>query len=306
MLMKLIYCTLASRISIWSIISSVVYAFGVLWLLVEIVSYFFPHLIPKVQEFWWIFLVVGICVGIYRGWPRLMVRSVIAGTDSGMEIRVGDLFQQDGAVVVAAPTSFDTSLEDGTIDERSIQGQYTKRYCDSLENLNRQIEASLKGVRFEIRDEVDKPYGSRRQYPVGTVAPISFKGKQAYFVAIATLNEHKNAFLTRDELLDALPALWENIRRRGNMSPIDIPIIESGFSRLNATREELIREIVKSFVAATHAGKFCEQLRIVISTKDFRERKVNLEILGRFLEHECMYGNVQKISSPPRVGTSAQ
>ena len=293
------------KISIGSIGSHVLHAFGVLWLAVQVVSYFLPKFIPIVLESWWMFLGVGGLIGICRGWPKLVVRSTIEGTDAIVEIRVGDLFEQEGAVVVAAPTSFDTSIEDNTIDVKSVQGQYTKRFCDSLENLDRQIEASLNGVGFELRDHVDKPYGSQRRYSVGTVAPVVFKGKRAYFVAIATLNSHRNAFATRNELLDALPALWENIRLRGGMDPINVPIIGSGFSRLNATREELIREIVKSFVAATHAGRFCERLRIVISAADFRESRIDLEVLGRFLEHECTYGNVQAASGSATVGTAA-
>ena len=71
-------------------------------------------------------------------------------------------------------------------------------------------------------------------------------------MAIATLNAHRIAFATRNDLLDALPVLWENIRTRGGMEPISVPVLGSGFSRLNAKREELVREIVKSFVAATH------------------------------------------------------
>ena len=297
---------LVVRVSIAKLISNVLYAFGVLWLVVQIVSYFFPDLVSSVRDGWYIFLAGGISIGVWRGWPKRVVRAAIEGTDASIEIRVGDLFQQDGAVVVAAPTSFDTSMEDDTIDERSVQGQYTKRFCDSLESLDRQIEASLDGIEFEIRDEVDKPYGSRRRYPVGTVANVIFGGKRAYFVAVATLNAHKNAFATRNELLDALPVLWENIRMRGSMDPINVPILGSGFSRLNATREELVREIAKSFVAATHAGRFSERLRIVISPSDFREKKVNLEGLGRFLEHECAFGSAQEAPGEARVGTAVQ
>ena len=296
---------LLGNVSIAAVGSSVLHALGVLWIAVEIVSYFLPAFTPTLQQSWWLFLVTGISMGVWRGWPRLVVRSKIKGTDATIEIRVGDLFEQEGAVVVAAPTSFDTSMEDETIDIESAQGQFTKRFCDSLENLNAQIEASLHDIDFEERDEAEKPYGSRRRYPVGTVASVIFKGKRAYFVAIATLNAHRNAFATRNELLDALPALWENIRTRGGMGPINVPIIGSGFSRLNATREELVREIIKSFVAATHAGRFCERLRIMVSAQDFRDSAIDLEALSRFLEHECTYGNVQEATEPTTVGTAA-
>ena len=296
--------TVIVRISISHLISSTLRAFGVLWVMVEIVSYFFPDFVSFLRSSWWVFLVIGVSVGAWRGRPKLAVRATIAGTDAGIEVRVGDLFQQDGAFIISAPTSFDTSTEDGTIDEKSVQGQYTKRFCDSLENLDRQIEVSLDGVKFETRDKVDKPFGSRRKYPVGTVANVTFGGKKAYFVAIATLNSYKNATATRNELLDALPVLWENLRSRGGIEPINVPVLGSGFSRLNATREQLIREIAKSFVAATHSGKFTERLRIVISLSDYHEKKIDLEGLGRFLEQECAYSSFHVAVGTTRVGTA--
>ena len=279
----------------------VLQAFGVLLLVTEICLTVFPEFVPQVREYWWIFLLFGAAVGLWRAWPRFVVQFEITGTDASIAIRVGDLFEQDGAIVVPAPTSFETAINDGTIDVKSVQGQYTNQFCDSFENLNQQIEMALEGIEFTERDVADKPFGSRKKYPVGTIAPVMCREKKAYFVAIATLNAHRIASATLNDLLDALPALWENIRTRGGMEPISVPVLGSGFSRLNAKREELVREIVKSFVAATHAGRFCERLTIVISPKDFQERKINLESLSRFLEQECQYGNTMR---PTNSGTS--
>ena len=104
--------------------------------------------------------------------PLLVVQSEITGTDVSIAIRVGDLFEQDGAVVVAAPTSFEIAMDDGTIDAKSVQGQYTLQFCDSLDNLNRQIQKALEGIKFTERDVENKPFGDRRKYPVGTIAPV--------------------------------------------------------------------------------------------------------------------------------------
>ena len=274
--------------------SHVLHAFGVLWLVTEFCLAVFPEFDYQLREHWWLFLMVGGIAGLLRAWPRLVVQSEITGTDASIEIRVGDVFKQDGSVVVSATTSFDTAMDDGTIDTESVQGQYVLRYCDSLETLNQQIEGALEELQYTVRDVNDKPFGSRKKYPVGTTAPVKCGDKKAYFVAIATLNAHRTAHATLDNLLDALPVLWENIRTKGGMEPISVPVLGSGFSRLNATREELAREIIKSFVAATHAGKFCEHLTIVISPKDFQKRKINLDSLGRFLEQECQYGKAMQ------------
>ena len=88
------------------------------------------------------------------------------------------------------------------------------------------------------------------------------------------------------------------------MEPTSIPILSSGFSCLNATREKLVREIVESFVASTHAGQFCGRLTIVISLKDFLERKIDLEYLGHFFKEECQYGNAMRPVNFETSGTA--
>lgn len=286
-------------------VSSILQAFGVLWLIIEPTAFFFPNFANVVRDWWWVFPLTGVLIGLWRAWPRLTVKSKVAGTDAVIEIRVCDLFEQDGVLVVSSNTTFDTAMEDRTISKASTQGQFTNRFCDALENLDLQIERALDGIDFEERDPATKPYGKRNEYPVGTVASVICNTKSAYFVAIASLNANRNASATREDILDALPRLWEFVRTRGDLEPIAVPIIGSGLARVPATREELIREIIKSFIAAAQVGRFCENLTISISPVDYRERNIDLPALGRFLEHECLYAyGPQPPSSAPQ-GTPA-
>ena len=61
-----------------------------------------------------------------------------------------------------------------------------------------------------------------------------------------------------------------------------MPVLGSGFSRLPETREEIIREIVKSFVAACSSSRPTEGLTIVMPYGDFYNHGVNPEELERF------------------------
>lgn len=293
--------------SVRSFLSSVLQAFGALWLLVEIGAFFSSGFAEITKAYWWFFPIVGALIGLWRAWPRLAVKSRISGTDIYIEIRVCDLFSRPGALIVGSNTTFDTTLDDHTISARSVQGQFTKRYFPDVKVLDREISDSLGGTKFEELTITNKPYGKLRRYPVGTVAAVSFSGRRGYMLAIATLNRHRVAEATRQDVLDALPDLWELIRSRGGLDPLSCPILGSGFSRLNAQREDLMREIVKSFVAACQVGKFCEQLTVVVNPDDFWTARIDLEALGSFLEHECKYSNVgtQPEQAIPR-GTQAR
>ena len=213
-------------------------------------------------------------------------------------------FSVKGGLVIGSNATFDTSIEDGTISEDSIQGQFTQRVAHSVAELDKQIAASLAETHFESRAD-NKQYGKVREYPIGTVASVAFSGVRGYLVAIASLNSSRVASTSRERVLSALPFLWEFIRSSGTFEPLCCPILGSGFSRLNTPREELVREITKSFVASTRVGRFCEHLTIVISPEDFRQHRIDLPALGRFLEHECTYTGGRARRDDPPTGTSA-
>ena len=68
-----------------------------------------------------------------------------------------------------------------------------------------------------------------------------------------------------------------------------MPVLGTGFSRLPQTREQVVREIVKSFVAACSERVFADRLTIVLSPKDVAEHKISLDGLSAFLGHVCLY-----------------
>lgn len=272
--------------------ASVLQAFGVLWLLVKVTVFFFSDRpwVGTIKDGWWVFLACGILVGLYRACPRLILKSRISETDIDVEVRVGNLFSSNGAIIVSSNSTFDTALEDKTISASSVQGQFTNHFCTSIIDLDHKIDTALKGMTpVCIRNRSEKPYGKAEEYELGTVLPIEAAGKRAYFVAVARLNEHRVASVDRDGFLDSLPRMWSSIRNRGGFEPLCCPILGSGHSRLNLNREELLQEIIKSFVAASIEAKFCEKLTVFVHPKDFVRGRVNLQKIDRFLEHQCVY-----------------
>ncbi len=213
-------------------------------------------------------------IGLVRVWPNRKFFNQIENTDIIIEILVKDVFEIEGDIIIGSNTTFDTSIEDNTISPKSIQGQFTLKYCDIVQ-LDQQIENSLAGIPSgELNAEI-KPYGKRSEYDPGTIASVRFGNKRAYFVALAKLNAHRVAAATRSDIANSLPMIWEYVRERGSIEPLTCPILGSGYSRMNATREEIIREIIRSFIAASLQAKFCEKLSIAIAPKDYIYGRVN-------------------------------
>lgn len=127
------------------------------------------------------------------------------------------------------------------------------------------------------------------EYEIGTVAKIKARSRTVYLVAIAELNEANVARSSFQTLQQALPTLWEQIATKGNLNTLVVPILGSGFSRIKEPREQIAREIINSFLAASAAWRFTDHLKIMVSYDDFAANRVDLDRLGRYVEHICAY-----------------
>lgn len=276
--------------SIVRALAALLSAFGALWLVIEITEFFRPTSAPELREGWWLFLIAGVGAALWINRPRHSVSCKLSGRDVVIEVYVGDLFEKcgekdNGAYVIGSNTTFDTASS--VIDANSVQGQFAGKYYDSSAHLDGDIDKSVRGA-ASTSCGYTKP-GKSVAYPLGTVAQVSARGKTAYLLAIASINESGVANATFDDLKSALPALWEHISNRGRLDAIVMPVLGTGFSRLPQSREEIIREIIDSFVAACAMKRFSPALTIVVHGPDFYRNEVDLPELGRYLRHVCRY-----------------
>ena len=267
--------------------SSLLEVFGVLWLITEISSYFFSNTDNFLMSHWYLFLVIGFLGGLYRSRPKLKIPHRLTNRDVIIEICISDIFKQKGSFIIGSNTTFETDIDSRIISPDSVQGQFTKKYYDKIDHLDKDISDELKNEKFELLEDGRK--GKVKKYPLGTVVKIHSKNQTAFFLALAELNKHGIASGTFENLKTALSSLWEFIGSRGDLEALITPILGSGFTRLQNKRDEIIREIVKSFIAANSEKKLTNKLVIVISPKDYSEYQLNLQKLNQYLEHLCEY-----------------
>lgn len=155
--------------------------------------------------------------------------------------------------------------------------------------------------------------GKILRYPPGTIVQVCPKNQTCYLVAVADMNENGVAQASFEGVKVTLAELWSFISQRGEMEPIVISIIGTGRGRVTETREQIAKEILKSFVAACAEIKFCEKLTVVISPDDYRIHRIDLAELGKFLRSICLYtefkttgGTGEGIGVDEHVGTSAR
>ena len=204
----------------------------------------------------------------------------LEGQDISIEIRVGNIFKIKGAFIISTNTAFDTDMSDGPVSPMSLQAQFTNRYYDKVEYLEQELTDALIAEEF-ISDE-DKP-AKKESYEIGKVVKISPRGQVTYFVAIDEFSEYGGVESSLDNVREGLGSLWYYVGKQRTLEPLVIPVLGTGHSGIPISREQMIIEIITSFIASCTEKKFCEKLTIVISESDYRQHDVNLEELGTYL-----------------------
>jgi len=266
-------------------LNAVLSVFGALWLFVEVTTYFFPTVIvfgttklpDAIRSNWPYFLAFGILLALWQCKPRLAISHKLRGRDVVIEIATGDIFSLPGAVIIGSNTTFDTRVPT-IISAQSIQGLFFKRYYSGEEQLVAEISAGLHGV--QSHELSSNRVGNSKRYPFGTCVRLRPKERTGYLLAIAHINEHGTASGSFEDLKNSLARLWEHIGTRGFKEPLLIPVLGTGFTRLPQCREEIVQEIIKSFVAACSERTFTDKLTIVISPSDILNHNISLEELG--------------------------
>lgn len=278
------------RVITWHFVFDICKWFGGFWMIIEPLSYFsndFENLVKPHGI--WVFI-ISLIITIFQNRPRLKFKYFIKNKDVYVNIVIGDLLKMKKKdVVIPTNVHFVTELSDNLISEKSVQGQFTRKYFDSYNHLDSDIQTSLNGVNYAAETP---PYlGKEKLYDLGTVARLSIKRNNkrlfwSYLFALAKLNEHGICQSNIAEFQQTLPALWSYIQTKGELSDIAMPILGSGFCRIDSSREDLFKEILLSFLAATRNSKFCKSLTFVIYYKDISEMNIDLESIKEFTRYQ--------------------
>jgi len=248
--------------------------------------------------FGWIIGVIVIgCV--WKNWDRLkMTVRITDSPDVTISLQICDALKGKDAVIIPTNTTFDTKMDDEFISEGSIQGQYQLKYFKKrLLDLDKKITDGLDGKAYiTLNDGRDS---KNKRYMIGTVCRISEKNRRAYFLADSDINAKGIPIdVDASDISMSLVSLWDTLAIEGNQEPYRIPLLGTGKARAkDASRNEVVREIILSFLAATKEHKITESLTICIHPKDFD--KIDWDALCEFLKYESQYTNLKPMFSKP-------
>lgn len=263
--------------------------FGTLWLFVETANHFnldIKFLETNPLSFVKMMLVAFVSSVIFNV-PKLNHKVTIADTDISILLTVGNLLKWNDSKVIATNSTFDTRLQGNFISVNSLQGQFYKKHYTNIDHLDKDLENALQGV--PTKEILNRTISKNNRYNIGTVAKISHENFNSYWLALADVNEHGKPNSNFENLLTGFSEIWEFIATKGHLENLVIPILGSGKTAVNQTRENILKELIFSFVAFASEKKITELLTIVIHPSDLIKHDLDFKEMSEFLDYTCKY-----------------
>lgn len=255
-------------------VQTILAIFGGLWLFIESLDFFNIYTRDQYGSYaFFLVLLVAAGLAILFRHPIRSIDVKFPEHDFCLEVRIGDLFDACGAVMISTNTAFESDVAGGKIHPQSLQGQFTAKYFTGDQN-------SLFKV---IQDGLTKLDGP--PYPLGTTVAVNTHGKTFYFVAMAELNEQGTAYSTPEGVEQAMQGLWKYVRDSGELQELVVPVIGTARGRLKIPRKKMIEKIAESFVEASRSNKFTDRLVIMVCPEDAKRFQVNLYDIKDHLNH---------------------
>lgn len=260
----------------WDALAKIFAVVGVLFAFMEILDFFSIYTKDKYSKYTVIPMgILAIVYVIANRRPISRISHKIPGKDYIIEVRIGDLFDGKGDVIVSTNTTFDTNMANGLISTDSIQGQVATRFFQSnTDEIDRQLDLELK-KRTDGVGRLDAP-GKKTEYPIGAVVKVKAHGRTFYFVAMSRLNAAGTAGSSLRNIEDALEALWVYISKNGELKEISIPLMGTGRGRIRYPRKKMAERIAQSFADGSKDKVFSNKISIVVRPQDAENFDVNL------------------------------
>lgn len=212
-----------------------------------------------------------VVVAAIKNWPRMYASYRDLRTDTKVIIECTNLLKEDGLKVIHAVDTFDTELNT-IITPRSLHGAFLKMCEQRKFPINEQLDLALKPMK---KGKFDPQLPGRKQrYPIGTACPIMV-GKDPYvLVSFAHLQLDGSIRITRQEYIDYLTKMWENLSKPNvREEVINVAVMGNQFVDLPSdfTTEQKIDIMLQTFFIFARRHTTCKTLRVCVHEKNAHE-----------------------------------
>lgn len=260
-------------------------AVGVLWLLIEVSSFFTAKLTENKEYLLYVILLFSFFWTVAKSLPPLEYRKKSKASNVEIELKTGNLFDEVGSIAFGCSECFDTEVEK-VIGSKSLMAQLVNNSFEGRHKLlDNEISQYLELKNIIGITDKEKSFGKEIRYDLGTVAVVRKESRKFFLTAFSATNSDTTTTTTTKDLWISFYHLWSAVRSNNQLEPIAVPVMGAGLARSSFSRISLIQLLLLSFSMCTRELKVCQKLTLVVSPDDYEpEEMANAIMLIKALE----------------------
>ncbi len=254
---------------------------GIISGIIQVVTFSYTDLPSYGWKGWFSVILISATIALFRAWPRNSFSESFSNPDVKIGIKVGNIFDQSGHLVIGFSDTFDTEIGD-VVSKDSMQGQFLVFMYENNQNkLDTDLDALLQNE--ESEEDAEKTRGKNKRYKIGTVVALSGLNRKFFCCAYSRMGADLKATSDINNLWLSLQNLWNKIRVEGEQKTIVMPVMGTNLARVPGISFKLpINLILLSFIVNSRVEPISKELVLMVRQED--KEKVNLLEIQDFLK----------------------
>ncbi len=198
---------------------------------------------------------------------------------TSVEIKEGDLFEQEGLIAIGFNEYFDTVVDDKIISKKSLNGIFIDTYLihtgKEVDELDVLIENGVENE-HKAKGKKRKAEGKLQRYKLGAIYLLD---DRYILTAFTKFNDRNEARLTMSDYLEFLVNFWDNVNSIYAQRSVSVPIFGGGITRFKEHKtisdEELLKIMLWTFKISEMRFKHPARLTIIIHPEKIKAINLN-------------------------------
>lgn len=233
-------------------------------------------------------LLIGLICYIYAEYQTWQRKSVTIDVEQHLKLTIseGDLFAQEGIILIPVNEYFDVHVGDGIIAPGSIHGIFIRKYFSGKEQELKQLIQDYLSEYCQDKKVGDVegrgPLCNSGKYQLGTCVDIAIDGKTYVLFALTHFNEKNKASVGRYELHKVIQSTMNHVSEICESHPVSMPLFGTGLSRIQRSPQRILHFIIDCIDFECSDKEIPGGLNIKILSLD--DTKVNLNDIANIFE----------------------
>jgi len=147
--------------------------------------------------------------------------------NSKVDVKVGDIFKEEGLKVIAFNEYFDTIVNEEIIASSSLNGKYINQYVNDVNLFDKNICENKHLLDCRIENNIERTQGNTQKYKLGSI----YKNDEYLLTAFSKFDEQNRSFLTINDYINCLMNFWNEIDIIYANRTVVIPLLGTGITR---------------------------------------------------------------------------